>query len=272
MTIAVVWREDGYQWCAADTRLVAGKDDDPTTDMASKIYSIPVSIAAFDADGFPRMAHYWTQFGFVYAGAAQPASMTAVTASTLLQKLVRAGDRANPPLFEDIAQLVCRLSDRFMRERRQMGGDGVFSAALFGWCPHSSRYKVAHIDGRTDGGFRVELTYPEQPAMDGEPWLILGSGRETFLSTMADYRSSEPFIKKRVARRVIDKMVAQQANRTVGGATSIGAARENGFDIFYAVEPIEPGKPQARRVFNGLDLDIDVGPVGEYIVGAVGIA
>ena len=59
---------------------------------------------------------------------------------------------------------------------------------------------------------------------------------------------------------------------TVGGATSIGAAHQFGFELFYAVEPIEEGQPAARRVFNGLDLDAEVGSVGEYIVAARGLA
>ncbi len=37
MTIAVIWQEDGLQWCAADTRLVAGNDDQATTEVAAKI-------------------------------------------------------------------------------------------------------------------------------------------------------------------------------------------------------------------------------------------
>jgi hypothetical protein len=45
MTIAVIWQEDGFQWCAADTRLVAA-DDEPTTEIATKIYAIPVVVSA----------------------------------------------------------------------------------------------------------------------------------------------------------------------------------------------------------------------------------
>lgn len=80
MTIAVLWQEDGVLWCAADTRLVAGKGDQPTTEMAAKIYSIPMSTSATIPDTYEvRQKHYWTQYGFVFAGAVQPATMTAVT-------------------------------------------------------------------------------------------------------------------------------------------------------------------------------------------------
>lgn len=273
MTIAAIWQEDDLVWCAADTRLVAGSDDGPTTDIAAKIYSIPVAVGALDLELEPRQPHYWTQYGFVYAGAALPASMTAITASTLLQKLARPGGRTDPPTFEDIAKLVHRLAKRFMEDRRQFGSDGIFSAAFFGWCPHEMKYKVAHIDGRNDSGsFRVDFSYPSPPQTDGDPWLILGNGTSTFKSTLAEYQSNEKHNSKRVPRRVIDKMVEEKKDQTVGGATSIGAAHRYGFELFFACEPITPGEPAARRIFNGLDLDTEVGNVGQYLVAAKGIA
>jgi hypothetical protein len=277
MTIAVIWQEDGCQWCAADTRLVAGRDDALMTEIAAKMYAIPVAVSALNPG--LRQPHYRTQYGFVYAGAALPASMTAVTASTFLQHLASPGEPTDPPTFEQIAELVCRIAKRFMEDRRtnmddrrRFERDGLFSAAFFGWCPHTVTYKVAHIDGRNDaGGFRVELSYPP-PQPDGEPWLVLGNAAPTFRSMLATYGIAEKHISKRVPRRVIDKMVAEGPDRTVGGATSIGMAHQHGFELCYAVEPVTRGEPAARRVFNGLDLDTEIGPIGQYIVAAIGVA
>jgi hypothetical protein len=282
MTIAVIWQEDSFQWCAADTRRVAGKDDRPLTEIAAKIYAIPVVVGALGPELKPHQPYYWTQYGFVFAGAVSPASMTAVTASTFLQKLAPLGDRADPPTFEQIAEFVHRLAKRFMADRRQfasMAGrcrlddEGIFSAALFGWCPRAMKYKIAHIDGRNDAGcFRVELSYPPSPQTDGDPWLVLGTGHSTFMSALAAYRRTERHIIKRVPRRVIDKMVAEGQEPTVGGATSIGLAHQHGFELFYAVEPVTPGQPAARRIFNGLDMDTEVGQVGQYVVATKGLA
>jgi hypothetical protein len=124
--------------------------------------------------------------------------MTAIMASTFLQRLV--GPGANAPTFEQIAELVCRLARRFMTDRRRFmadrrlygsDDDGMFWAALFGWCPHEMKYKIAHIDPKNNAGsFRVELDYPSSPETDGEPWLILGTGRPAFLSTLAAYHKA----------------------------------------------------------------------------------
>lgn len=273
MTIAVIWQEDGYQWCAADTRLVAGSEDKPTTEIGSKIYVIPLIASAMIPESFVRAPHYSTQYGFVYAGAALPAAMTAITASTLLQKLARPGERANPPTFEEIAVFVHRLSRRFMSERRSFGAEALFSAALFGWCPHAEQYRIAHIDGRDDcGSFRVELSYPEPPQNEGEPWLVLGTAKPKFEATLHSYTRSEQHITARIPRRVIERMVAEQSDPTVGGATSIGMAHEHGFELFFGLEPIVPGEPAARSIFNGLDLNSDVGSVGQYLVAINGMA
>jgi hypothetical protein len=268
MTLAVIWQEDGKQWCVADTRLVGGNDR-PTMEIAPKLFAIPVVVTALDSDYDSYEPHYRTQYGFVYAGAALPASMTAATASTFLQKLARPG-RRDPPTFEQIAELVHRLAKRFMADRRQFGSEGIFSAAFFGWCPHAMKYKIAHIDGRNDAGsFRVELSYPPPPQTDGDPWLVLGSGAPMFTSALAAYRSTERNITKRyVPRRVVDKIVSDGQEPTVGGATSIGMAHKYGFELCCA---IEPGTPE-RVTFNGLDLETEVGDVGQYFVTVHAIA
>lgn len=284
MTIAVIWQEDSLLWCAADTRIVVDPNNRVATEIAAKIYVIPVAVAALDADGNPREPHYRAQYGFVYAGSVAPATMTAITSSTFLQKLVRSGSQVSQPTFEQLAEFVCRLSKRFMAERREHGADGKFSAGFFGWCPHTKKYKVAHIDGRDEGSFRVELSYPEVPEEEGDTWLILGDGAGKFRSLLADPNVEWPA--KRVARHVIDKMVSEEQDPTVGGATSIAFAHENRLEFCATTEMNIDARDHASRksssrdqkrmpirrpMFNGLDLETEVGSVGEYEVGFITI-
>lgn len=265
MTVAVIWKEEDHLWCSADSRLVAGPQDGVVTEMVAKIHSIPVSVHAQDEQGFFRVPHYWTQYGFVYAGSAAPASMTAITASTLLQQLARRGDRTSPPHFEEIAELVRKLAKNFMCERRHFGQDGRFWSALFGWCPHAEDWKVAHISPHGDAdNFRVELQFPQAPDSDGKPWLILGTGKSVFETTYTALQAEGLSASRHVPRLVIEKMVNEALDRTVGGTVSTGAAHRNGFVLFHSedVDPWEGAKP--IRIFNGLDLDRDVGEVFPY--------
>lgn len=275
MTIAVVWQEDELLWCAADTRIVAGKQSHAVTELAAKIFSIPVKAAALGEDG-PRSPHYATQYGVVFAGAVSPATLTVANASTLLQYLVRPGDRSDPPRFEEIARFFARLSEHYMKERRFHLGesrleDCVFFAAIFGWCPHTSSFKVALIEGRTDAGFRVEISFPEAPNSQ-RPWVVLGSAAASFWTIFEQYERSEQHGGKRIPRRVIQQMVENNVDATVGGSTSLGIAWQHGFELFYSVEPIVTNAPTSTRIFNGLDLDREVGQIGDYLVGMKGIA
>jgi hypothetical protein len=93
-----------------------------------------------------------------------------------------------------------------------------------------------------------------------------------FTTMLEEHQLTEEGIIKRVPRRIIDKMVAEGPDPTVGGATSIGVAHQQGFELMYALEPVAESQPAARRIFNGLDLDTEVGRVGQYIVAAVGLA
>jgi len=265
MTVAVIWKEDDHLWCSADSRLVAGPQDGVVTEMVAKIHSIPVSVHAQDGQGFLRVPHYRTQYGFVYAGSAAPASMTAITASTLLQQLARQGGRTNPPRFEEVAELVRKLAKKFMSERRQFGQDGLFWSALFGWRPHDEDWKVAYISPHGDADhFRVELQFPQTPDSDGKPWLVLGTGKPVFETTYTALQAEEVPASRHVPRMVIEKMISEALDHTVGGTVSTGAAHREGFVLFHSesVDPWERGEPV--RIFNGLDLDRDVGEVFPY--------
>lgn len=267
MTVAVIWQEEDLLWCAADSRLVVEPSDQTVTEMATKIYSIPVVVHAQDQEGYLRDPHYWTQYGFVYAGSAAAASMTAVTAATLLQQLARQGGRISQPRFEEVAKLVKRLAHRFIRERRDLGGDGSFWCALFGWCHHEGNWQVAYISPQEEiGNFRVELQYPKAPKEDGAPWLVLGTGRQHFIETHNALLAKVKGTARHVPRLAIEQMIRDGLDRTVGGTVSTGAAHRNGFVLFHSEEEDPLNPTQVRRIFNGLDLDRDVGDVIPYRV------
>lgn len=241
-----------------------GEANKVITEVGSKICGVTMTVSDMPTPDFVRPPHYWTRYGFVFAGATAPATTTAITAASLLQSLARPGGQGNPPRFEEIAEFVSRLARKFMAERRPFDADGLFSAGFFGWCPFEKIFKIAYIDGRDDGVFRVDLSYPEQPASKAEPWLVLGSAKASFWKAYRDQNVALGQTRWR-PRRVIEHMVAQGNDPTVGGSTSVAAAVPNGLEFYATVEPNAPGGSDDRRVFNGLDLEHDVGALAQYV-------
>lgn len=77
--------------------------------------------------------------------------------------------------------------------------------------------------------------------------------------------------RKEAGRGKFSYVFSDSMCHTVGGATSICAAHRHGFELFHAIEPDVPGRPMARSDFNGLDMDKEVGQVGQYVVAITGM-
>jgi len=274
MTIVAVWEEDGHGWMAADTRF-ANDSGTITSDSGAKLYSLPIRCHRPGGDGSLRVAHWWSSYGFAFAGAVLPASMTAVTASTLLQQLVGPANTQLPPRFEEIAEFVRSIASKFAREHydaHQREG-ALFSAGMLGWCPYDEKFKVAHISPFDGGGgtFDMKVTFPAAP-QSGEAWLLLGSegAKLSFdleYQQVAHSRARRPIL-------AIENMIAKNGS-LVGGALSLAVCQPSspaGVTLLYRLLPQVPGAPAARRVFNGIDLDKELSQVGNYQVGVIGLA
>ena len=74
---------------------------------------------------------------------------------------------------------------------------------------------------------------------------------------------------KRKPFRAIQRMLGGEMDATVGGAVSLGFAHRHGFNPVYT---LEQSGFQTRSLFNGLDLDTDIGSVGQYTSGLLGLA
>ncbi|WP_439579665.1 hypothetical protein [Elioraea sp.] len=272
MTIVAIWQEGAFLWTAADTRIVTGSGN-VKTDSGSKIFSIPIICFQPDSEGFFRIPSYNTTYGFAFAGSVLPASMTAITAATLLSALIPTSESRAPPCFEHIAVLFERLAGRFMQEhyRAHSIPDALFSAALFGWCGYERIFKVAHISGH-NGRYNAEvaLTYTS-PRHDTEPWLVLGSGKIDFDYELRELQSSKEPSAGRLPLRAIERMIGK-GKLDIGGAISVGITTCSGFRPFLRVAPRKSGKSEAGRFYNGIDVDNELGLIGHYCVGNAGIA
>lgn len=278
MTIIAIWYEpsDDALWSIADTRIStpgATGNHIIRSDSGAKLFMLPIAcrVVCSEAD-FRPLPYFVTTFGFAFAGDVLPASMTFGTASTMLQSLVSV-TKSSPPTLYDIAKLVSRVGERFSREclGSSNGTYGKFEAAVFGYCAHLRKYAVYHLTPTLDQStFSISVT--ESLPEDNLGITILGNGKEE-LNTEIDYiqREGDPYQRSgRIPKLAVEAMV-KKSNGPIGGSLAIGIASRFNYDLYWWAQPLEYGKPQAIRSFNGIDLDEEIGVVGDYLIGMNGM-
>jgi hypothetical protein len=278
MTVVAVWFEptDDAVWSVADTRISTVGETGGTiirTDSGAKLFSLPVACRKMGtAEAIHRNPHFVTSFGFSFAGDTLPATMTFATASTFLQNLMTSGS-ANPPALKDIAKLVRNLAERFSKESLagSNGEYGQFESAIFGWCPHLSRFAIYHLFPKLNSSsFSVEIK--EQLPINESQILILGSGGERLTAQIELIRTNgDKFLRKGLVPKLAVEAIIEEDRGDVGGSLSLGIATRWRYDLYSWVRPVERGKPQAIFSFNGINLATEIESVGHYIIGLNGI-
>jgi len=279
MTIVAVWYEpqDKLLWAVADTRISQRGQSGGvivSTESGAKLLPLPVVCRVLGQDdGFLVAPYYTSNVGFVFAGSALAAGQTYLTAVTLLQNLATLGVK-NPPVLKDIAELVRRLAERFCREvlSGAAGGHGTFEACIFAWCQHNKRYEIHTLKPDNDAGhFAIKMT--SCVPRDEDDVVLLGSGAKEFRTRLAEIRKTGDATgrKLRAPKLAVEAMIREESVDDVGGSLSIGFCSEHNFNLCSWVSPKVMGQPAARRTLNGIDLDTEVGLVGDLIVAGVGV-
>jgi hypothetical protein len=103
--------------------------------------------------------------------------------------------------------------------------------------------------------------------------VLLGNGAGVFRSKQQEILANGDIYGRsgRTAKLTIEKMIRDKDVLSVGGSVFIGIATRFGYNLYWHAEPIEYGKPAAKRNFAGLDLDKDLGPIGHFVVGMAGM-
>ena len=274
MTVIVVWYEkpDNALWSVADTRISRpgqGGGQVVLTDSGAKLFSLPVSCREVSTDpSVKRYPYYASTFGYAFAGDVLPAAMTIATTITITQELI-AYDAKLPPRLADIANLVRRLSERFSREvlSSSHGNYGKFEAVVFGYCPHANALGAFHLRPELSQG-QLSVSMSECAIGHDDSALVFGNGRTRAIDKIAQLRSEGDHHRRtvRLPKLAVEALIREDSG-DVGGSLSVGIAGHWGFSLYGSVQPIEEGKPPARRTFNGIDLDEEIGMVGPCAVG-----
>jgi hypothetical protein len=280
MTIAAIWYDKEGIWVAADTRL--SRQDAPgsgvaiTTDAGAKVYPLQISCRASprtltELDTFGPLIYTGT-LGAVFAGNVSVASQTIATMS------LSCGQLACPvpvlPTLSDLACLLGRILKRYVKDVRQVTNDLCSNAlnelVIFGKCPASNEMQIWHLSDEFDGSeVSIKITRVSiSPTFPGV--LIGGADQKThFMSRYAELGTQ--IGAGRLPKRVVTEM-AREGRGTVGGSVSVGLADfASDFRIFWTAEPIKFGEPEARRMLNGIDIDLELGQVGPSVIGMLGM-
>ena len=264
MTVVAVWFEphDNAVWAVSDTR-VTGVEG-AITDGAAKILPLTMTCLAPGPTGFFDQLTLSTTFGFAYSGSTLVGVMTYTVANTLIQSLsARPGER--PPNLMDVAGLVARVAERYVRE---VGSD--IEAVIFGWCPLERRYRAALIQHDPNAVPR-RMTAIEQPLLDNEFCILLGTAKERVRRAIErTYEELNGLALKRAPRLALQRLIEAGDFPEIGGSLQIGMASQLGFQLMSHVAPLVRGQPQAARYFLGINIDDEIGLVGQHFVGMTG--
>jgi hypothetical protein len=279
MTIVAVWFEptENALWAVADTRISKpGSSGGMTimTDSGAKLLALPIRCHRFTGDlSGQRAPHYLSSIGYAFAGDILPATMTFATATTFLQSLTTSGS-GNPPPLSAIADMIRRVAERFSREAlgSSNGQYGRFTVAIFGWCPIINRFAIYEITPQLESAdFRMQCN--EHLPEDNAFVVSFGSGAErlndmiAFIRQHGDKHHRTARIPKLAAEAIIDEDIGD-----VGGSLSLGVAVPGDFRLYSVLRPIEPGKPEAKLSYNGIELNEDSMWVGQYMIAIDGVA
>jgi hypothetical protein len=265
MTSVAIWPEGANVWAVADTRISASSGG-IHTDSGAKILPIAISCFFPGVSGFFDKQAYRSTLGFAYAGSTLSALMTYSATSACLHSLCTPDTSARLNL-RDAAYLVERLAQHYLIE---IGS--LFEVAFFGFCPTEQRLMVFSIRPTIEHG-RYVMRVSESDITAPGCVTLLGDKKDEVSARIAAMRGviGSDGRSGRDPKRALEEIVAERAFQSIGGSMQIGIATIAGFSLYHAVQAVERGKPEAFRSYLGMDLDRDIGNVGDWLINLPGM-
>lgn len=272
MTIVAMWLEDDILWAASDSRISDPGTAGGTkilTDAASKLFIVPIECRDLSqGPGLVPEPSIRFEIGFAFAGSALPAMMTLSMASSFVRSLC-CTEAQSPPAIADIAHLFAGLLKRFCDELSSANNGNISPCeiALFGYCPALQAFRIYHMPYAV--GVPIHLIAVEPSS---EP-LILGGGKGRFAEHLQNLKEGNDAFHRtsRLPKLAIERMIVEGKEGIGGGVALMAASSPGKVFSFVSVEPVNPGEPAAKLVFNGIDVS-EIGPVGNYRVMQAGMA
>lgn len=275
VTAVAIWHEPTHTalWAVADTRISISTEHGAVvrTDFASKLFSLPVVCAksSYLTDQMKEMRSSHT-YGFAFAGDAVPALMTFATASTFLANLVSDKD-APPPSLREISEFVRKLGARFGLETAgSRNRDKIdLEIAVFGWCPVSKAFAIYSLTAKNSSD-RNDLTLAEKFPIASDQITTLGSGGTSLLEEVERLRqkhSGHDRSSTMYPKLALQNLVRSNTRSDIGGSISIATVNRREFILLREIRPPTDGELVATVPYNGIEPEIEFGPIGAYQIG-----
>jgi hypothetical protein len=277
MTLAAVWKVGERVYAIADTRISRGPGN-VLTEHGPKILPVTLICKQPGQSGDFDSVTYVTTFGFVYAGASLSALSTHALANTLCQNL-SGMEGTPPPLLREVADATAKIAFRYMHEIGELAGSGsLFSAIIFGFCIRLGRFVAYEITPRLMSG-RLVADVEEHDLYNPYTMVVIGNNPVLLHERVHKERPhlyadpENPLTPQMLNLREIDlpkralsDLIAEDADKTVGGSIQEAWVTRAGFQPVAKVMPITPA-PGARRNMTMTVLGFDMfefDAVGSY--------
>jgi hypothetical protein len=274
MTAVAIWYEERTLWAVADTRISADGAEGSIirTDLAPKLLPLRVTCRPIPSSSDSRSPiTYQSTFGFAYSGDILPALMTYTTAMACLDNLSAVGT-PSPPSLKEVSGMVGRLAVQFGSQVAESRNkyELPFSFCIFGWCPQDAKYQGAVFrQQRGELSFDVKMV----PIQSTEAPIVIGSGAALFEAELRRLQSDgdEFHRTSQLPKIAMENIIKRGERKDVGGSLAIAGVTAEWFHLFRHVRPIMPNQAVAAT-FNGIDVESDLGTVGQYWIGLWGLA
>jgi hypothetical protein len=257
----------------ADTRIIRSVGN-VLTEHGPKILPIRIQGRQPGPSGFFDQDAFQTDIGFAYSGATLSALSAHALASALLGNLA-AQTGTPPPSMSEIAFFIGGVSAEYMREVGQLNGNNaLFGAIVFGFCHATRQLRGFEIRPRLNHSpFTCDVV--EHDLQQNNSIVIIGSCPDLLRRRIEVDRAAaieqgniHPVIDIDRPARVLQALIDEGADPSVGGMIQQGWATAAGFEVVAKLRPITPRPPSSRNAglfVLGFDA-MDVQQIGDYAV------
>ena len=235
------------------------------SDHCAKIFAVPVLARPLPNEkDFTPGIDYARTMGFAYAGGALIGLNTAAVLASTLSSLTRLGP-FRLLCVQELAELARKVFELICIDITKPASALSSEAAFCGHCDVHADFEMYHLKPvlPTTEPFQIKMT-----RVPNDSILQLGEKQAEILELI---KTRTPLLPagtpdwQRHPKHVIEEVIRSTTSSTIGGNLQMAMGSPEGVAMYMICEPIEVGKPAARIVIQGFDLENLPAPAGHML-------